>query len=283
MDVPGAAIQALAARALGLREECIRLFEEAIAMVVAMHAVALETWIRLWLGEALAVFGEEERARIELSRATTLAAELGIQLVPDLARHALEGPAVVRPPRATAILPVVDAIAFELRRSGDTWTLSRAGREVHLKDLRGLQILARLLAEPGHEIHCTELVATEAGVADLGDSGELLDREAKAAYRRRLEDLREDLEEAEGHHDVGKAERIRTEMEALTQELSRAVGLGGRDRRAGAAAERARTAVQRRVREALRRIADHDAELGRHLDWAVHTGAFCSYDPEGRR
>jgi hypothetical protein len=50
-------------------------------------------------------------------------------------------------------------------------------------------------------------------------------------------------------------------------------------RRAAAATERARVNIQRRLRDAMQRIAAQDAELGRHLDWAVRTGTFCCYDP----
>ena len=44
----------------------------------------------------------------------------------------------------------------------------------------------------------------------------------------------------------------------LGAELGRAVGLGGRSRRAGGAAERARSAVQRRIKNAIERIGEHD-------------------------
>ena len=44
-------------------------------------------------------------------------------------------------------------------------------------------------------------------------------------------------------------------------ELGRAVGLGGRVRRAGGAAERARSAVQRRIKNALERIGEHAPAL----------------------
>ena len=87
-----------------------------------------------------------------------------------------------------------------------------------------------------------------------GDAGELLDDEARDSYRGRLEDLREELREAESFGDTARAARAREEIEFLGAELGRAVGLGGRARRAGAAAERARSAVQRRIKNALDRI-----------------------------
>ena len=78
---------------------------------------------------------------------------------------------------------------------------------------------------------------------DLGDAGALLDATAKAAYRARLTELRAELEEAEGRNDPARAATARQEREFLVQELARAVGLGGRDRRAAAHAERARPGV----------------------------------------
>jgi hypothetical protein len=81
---------------------------------------------------------------------------------------------------------------------------------------------------------------------------------------------------------VEAAERARVELESLTRELSRAVGLGGRTRRAGSAAERARVTAQRRVREAIRRIGELDPDLARHLERTIRTGTFCAYEPNRR-
>jgi hypothetical protein len=57
------------------------------------------------------------------------------------------------------------------------------------------------------------------------------------------------------------------------------VGLGGRSRRAGSAAERARSAVQRRIKNALERIEETSPTLGAHLARSVKTGNFCVYRP----
>ncbi len=72
-------------------------------------------------------------------------------------------------------------------------------------------------------------------------------------------------------------------MEAIAAELSGAVGLGGRDRKAASSAERARVNVTRAFRSALKRISDQDPGLGRYLESCVRTGAFCSYRPDPGR
>jgi hypothetical protein len=167
---------------------------------------------------------------------------------------------------------------------------------VRLRDLKGLRYLARLLAEPGREFHVLELVALERSrlepqsaplghefeVSPHGDSGPLLDARAKEAYRRRLTEIEEDIAEATSMADLGRIAQAQAEREFLVRELSRAVGLGGRDRRAGSASERARVSVTRAVRQALARIRDHNVPLADHLERVVRTGTHCTYLPDPR-
>jgi hypothetical protein len=187
------------------------------------------------------------------------------------------------------------------RREGEYWTVVFDGSVVRLKDTKGLRHLARLLAHPGREFHATDLQAAQsrpspAAVApgdragggelavrrDLGDAGVLLDATAKAAYRVRLAELRAELEEAEGFNDPARAAKARQETEFLVAELARAVGLGGRDRRAASHAERARLNVTRAIRAAVANLARANPALGRHLSSTVRTGRYCAYLPDPR-
>jgi hypothetical protein len=76
--------------------------------------------------------------------------------------------------------------------------------------------------------------------------------------------------------------QAKAERDFLARELSRAVGLGGRDRRVGSAAERARASVTRAVRHAMGRIRTHHPRLGAHLEQAIRTGTYCTYLPDPR-
>jgi hypothetical protein len=160
-----------------------------------------------------------------------------------------------------------------------------------------MRCIATLLSNPGVEIHAMELAGegTEAAdgsavalAAELGgpgadDAGPLLDPEAKAAYRTRVEDLRAEIEEAEAFNDGERAARAKEEMEFLAAELAGAVGLGGRDRKAASNAERARVSVTKAIRATIKRIAEHDADLARELEATVRTGVFCVHAPDPRR
>jgi hypothetical protein len=169
------------------------------------------------------------------------------------------------------------------RREGDTWTLAFGGRDVPLRDAKGLRDLAVLLAAPGREVAATELIAgvttaAAAGLAGLG-ADPVLDDRARAAYRTRLARLDEELAEADTHHDIERSARLAAERDALIDELTSAAGLGGRPRRLGDVTERARTTVTARIRDAIGRIERVHPELGQHLRASIVTGARCSYRP----
>jgi hypothetical protein len=66
------------------------------------------------------------------------------------------------------------------------------------------------------------------------------------------------------------------------QELARAFGLRGRERRAASASERARAGVTRAVRQAIARIDEHHPQLGEHLRRTIRTGTYCAYSPDPR-
>ncbi len=174
-------------------------------------------------------------------------------------------------------------------REGDYWRVVFDGRRVTARDSKGMHHLARLLAAPGREFHVLDLAAADAAdpdaaarLARAGDAGPLLDARAKQMYRRRLEEIDEDMEEARADHDIARQEQTELERGFLINELTRAVGLGGRDRHAGAASERARAAVTQAVRKAIGRLRDVLPALGDHLDRTIRTGTYCVYVPDPR-
>lgn len=201
---------------------------------------------------------------------------------------------VTRPrPRPSRIRSDPARESNRLVREGDHWAFTFAGRTVRVRDLEGIHHLAHLLGEPGREFHVLDLVTLDRGhdvetdrradddgrVPD-GDAGAMLDDRARTAYRRRLAEIDEDIEDARAAGDIGRAARSEDEREFLVRELSRAFGIGGRSRRAGAASERARVAVTRAVRKAIEQVAEHHDALGDHLRHAVRTGTYCSYEPD---
>jgi tetratricopeptide (TPR) repeat protein len=184
-------------------EEAEGHFEEAVRANTRMGArpwAALATcdWARMLLRRGAP--GDRERAAELRDRALVAARELGMT---PLERRATaltglpEGRG--RPAGATRALPDVFC------REGEYWAVAYQGDAFRLKDSKGLRYIAHLLGAPGRDVHAIELVAAERAVipgpsseAELaaslgGDSGEILDAQAKAAYRRRLAELEEEL------------------------------------------------------------------------------------------
>jgi hypothetical protein len=247
--------------------------------------------------------GDRERAAGLLAAALGTARQLGMTAFAkragdDLARADGDAPPGQAPLRAAAAADGTASWSV-CRREGEYWSIAFAGQVFRLKDVKGLHYLAYLLRNPGREFHVLDLAAAGQAVqagglqvspardddlrpARLSDTGPVLDERAKTAYRARLRELEEELAEATSWADPVRAARARQEMQFLADELAAAVGLGGRDRKTGSAAERARVNITRAIRAALARIRAHSPALAGHLDATIHTGTFCSYAPDPR-
>jgi tetratricopeptide (TPR) repeat protein len=200
------------------------------------------------------------------------------QLTPYADRWVVEGiGAVIRGPVRQWLESVETPSENSWVREGDVWAVTFRGRTVRMRDSKGIRDLGRLLASPGRELAALDLMG--AGVIEA-DTGAAIDETARRKYRERLEDIEAELDAADRAQDAGSSERLVAEREAILAELTAAYGLGGRSRRAGGSAERARTAVTARLRDTVKRIAAADPDLGRHLTRSVRTGTFCCYDPD---
>lgn len=245
----------------------------------------------------LARGGKEDLAAAiqDLSQAEQIARELDLsgilRRVTDLAQSVIDQ----QPSAAQGSAPPA-----LFRREGEYWELRYGSDFARLRNTKGLRYIAKLLSSPRREIHVIELAgAVAAGSADAskphvaalaaGDlhrSGldgwdALIDTQAREAYRRRLMELEADLQEAHNWNDPERAASTQEEIDALTAELTRAAGLGGRSRSAPTAAERARVSVTKAIKSAIKTVARECPALGVHLASSIQTGRFCSYAPPG--
>jgi len=264
-----------------------RHFATALDRCEHLSARAIRARVLLEHASALAARGEgsdRERIAAMLEEAASLCGELGmtglLERFSDLRR---------RPSQPSA----VDAV---FRHEGEFWTIAYGGRMFRLRDVKGLRYIASLLASEGREVHVLELAGAatarrpdaHAGLAENDLVGSppaeldpLLDDQAKAEYGRRLEELEEELEQARDWGDTERAARLQDELDLLTQELGRAVGLRGRDRTFSSPEERARISVTKAIRTAIRLIEKHSPELAAHFEASIQTGRFCSYATPG--
>lgn len=254
-------------------------FEEAVASHRRQGALPMLANSELQLARALDQAGGADdagRAAAARERAAELGRSLEIRLVlAEMDARRLPPPAAGDAVPAAARAPRV----VRLRREGPDWSMEQSGRTLRWRNAVGMGMLARLLREPGREFAALELRGSD-GTAGGSDAGMVLDEQATRRYRERAAELRESIEAAERMNDVGRAASLREERDQLEAELRRAIGLGGRARRAGATHERARVSVTKAIKAALKKVGEQDAALGAHLERSVKTGQVCVYSPD---
>jgi non-specific serine/threonine protein kinase len=190
--------------------------------------------------------------------------------------------------------PVADQALF--LRKHDYWIIGYQGHTTILKSERGLYYLSVMLHEPAREFHVTELLDRAMNVLSLATAfaangvrgglyatSPVLDAKTKAELKSRLNDLRQELNEAERFHDFQRKTQAQNELQAIAEYLASAVGLGGRDRKTSSDAERARSAVTKCIKKSIQKIGDAIPSLGCHLAARIKTGFFCSYNPHPDR
>ncbi len=252
-----------------------RLLPFADRFVVAAGGVACVGSASHQLGKLAGLLGWTETAREHLAAAV------------EAHRTAECSALVTASERALAEL---SPIAAAFSQVGQVITARYGQDAVQLPASLGLRYLSVLAANPGVPMNATRLVAisSDAGATrgvenavtgQVRPADEVIDKAALASYRARLADIEAEREEAASWNDRGRSARLEEERSFLLDELSRAVGLGGRTRRFADEAERARVNVTRAIRSAIRKIETQAPELGAHLDRCVTTGGQCLYDP----
>ncbi|WP_324276656.1 transcriptional regulator [Blastococcus brunescens] len=271
--------QALAAAAAGARgrvalavgdgETAVRECGAALAGWSEVGAPYEAAAARLALAEGERLRGRPDRACLEERTALAVADRIGAG-------------GLTQPRRGS--VPARPTSGSVFRLEGDVRSVAFAGRTVVLRDLKGMRYLARLLGAPDREFHVLDLVAGEVGeAAGIGaDLGPVVDGQARAAYKRRLAEIDDDLDEAAALGDTGRSALARADRDYLLRELAGAFGLGGRSRVAGSTSERARASVTRSLRYAVSRIAEHHPAMADHLERTIRTGTYCCYVPDSR-
>lgn len=274
-EAPATRSIAYLAGVLGDWKDCDRLYERALLAVEAVGRRSMAARMRFELGDLFVRCGREpERARALLKEARALAGEVGLpELVALIERR---HPDLKASAKQDAEPGAASPAGFSVVAEGEYFAVSSARGTLRFKATLGMQYLARLVAQPNLAVHVLDL-AGASDHPDRGDAGELLDARAVRAYRERLDILRDAVAEAEARGDVERAERARDELDTVARQLSAGTGRGGRRRRAESAVDRARSAVQRRLKDAIHRIAEQDRALGSWLLRAVRTGNYCVF------
>jgi hypothetical protein len=172
--------------------------------------------------------------------------------------------------------------ACELIRVGKRWRVRFDGKEAVASGSRGLELIAALVRMPGREIHAEQLLAAVDGIeepAPSGSAGEVLDARALAVYKKRLEEIRSEIEEAQERGNDLDVETLIDERDQIRREVAAATGLGGRKRKASDDAEKSRKRASAAIVREIARLEAPLPDLAQHLRESIRLGAFISYAP----
>lgn len=202
------------------------------------------------------------------------------------------------------ILPPLEE-QFIFRKDGATWTVAFHGDPKSVLDMKGMHYIATLLSNLNQEILCSQLSGTLSTVpmeSDMGPNSKtqsddtargkersmkkqkrvhvdaVLDAEAISNYRKKLDGLKEQIEQAKELGNTEEAARLAQEEHTLTKEIAGKV-YHGKGRRKGAL-EKARQAVSIAIERALLAIKKVDPSLWSHLDTAIRRGVILIYRPD---
>jgi hypothetical protein len=162
-------------------------------------------------------------------------------------------------------------------QEGRVWLVTAGQRRALVPDSVGVRYLTQLIERAGVEISALELASQHALSRQAAGHHPVLDADAKAAYRRRIEELRSELADAEECADLERAARAREELDRFLEELARCTGFAGRARSFTHNAERARVSVHKAIKRAVSAIAEIDPAIGRAVGDRVVTGSTCVF------
>lgn len=166
----------------------------------------------------------------------------------------------------------------EFRRDGDAWVLRFDEVTTLSKDIRGMKMLAKLLAREGSAVPSVDLDGT---AVVPGVEQEVMDHAAREDALAQLEFLHAQRRRAAATEDASLDAAVEVSVALLAKELRGATGLGGRARKLDPETKR----VCDRVGDALNSTIEHlkksHPKLGEHLDRFVadRYGRFPVYRP----
>ena len=166
---------------------------------------------------------------------------------------------------------------YAFTREGDFRRLTFEGKTTHIENGVEPKFIALLLANPGKELFCPDILALANGNPIVKTSQAkypLADDAAIREYKRRLRELTNELEEVKEFNDWGKQETLQCRLDALKEYVLKLRGLHGKSRTFSGTFDNARTSVTNAINRTLTRdaIMKKLPEAYRPLDNSISRG-----------
>ena len=201
----------------------------------------------------------------------------------DEARVAVAGQA----PKKEEEMPLGEE-KYAFRKVGEIWRIRYGGKDLDLKDYKGLRYIQELLRNPNKEISVLDLVSLTSPATGItqgiggnyqGDNEDEGDHAMGAKSRAKgFEELRrrrKELKQAKALHDSDPSKRLQVaEAQYEVRRLLDELGLSGDPY------PKERKAVAACIDRAMKKIKKEHKPLWRYLKNTVALGTYCAYSPE---
>lgn len=227
-------------------------------------------------------------------------------------RHAAEFQSGALPDSCVLVLAVPDRYRQQgadkkvptFRLNGDHWEVWFENEKTSLKDTKGLGHIAKLLANPGQQIHAIDMLladapapvqgmrtsggspgdTTEDGLrvrrSPSGTGGKATDRLAVRRYRSRLDEIEDELAVARDSGNPESLLELQEEQTRLVSHIGSVVDLRGNPRPSADDDERARQTVTKAIGRAMTKLWKKHPGLARHLGTHLTKGVQSVYAPD---
>lgn len=178
---------------------------------------------------------------------------------------------------------------FCFHRDDDGWFIRTFGKKGHFHNLIGFEYIAKLPACRGKLVPMVELIAsgdanaaaTLRTLATAHVPQSVLDDDAWRNIKRRLEELKADINRAEQNDNFTEAEVLRNEFQRFCEHVKATTTPGGKSTRFSNSTDKMRARIAnalRRACEALRKGEMHD--LAAHLEASIEAQSdYFTYSP----
>lgn len=175
--------------------------------------------------------------------------------------------------------------SHELRKSGQGWLLRFEGKEMVLKDSRGVLYIALLLSKPDQMIFASDLLAIAEGkdpakVLTAGSAGTITDLEALKEVEKELRSLQADLEQARIDGDTLVEQEVLGEIEKLGEYARKATDGRGKLRKASDDSDAHRQSVFKAIDRAIEEIVKVLPNCAAHFRKQIRTGSELFYQSD---
>ena len=169
------------------------------------------------------------------------------------------------------------------RNVGDYWTLTFGGETTTIRHSKGMDYLRLLMKRKGKVFTTGEFLSLYVDKdVTLAGGDEILSKEAKEDYGRRLEEICSELETAKDNNDNGQQVRLEKESDDLKAQLLKAAGFAGHGKKLNPEHEKYRISIGTEIVRTIKRIEKKLPKLAGHLTDSIpspHSGTSLSYRP----